>query len=808
MREKELRLALICYGGISLAVYMHGITKEIWHLARASRDFHEGSGSPAAPSPSSDTPLPADGMVPLYIDLLQEVETRFGLRLRIVIDIVAGASAGGINGIFLAQAIETGQSLEPLTDLWMRYADVEKLLDPDARPAARFTKFWAAPIVWMAARHHGDAIDRSVSPETREEVRQKLSQFVRSRWFRPPFSGETFTCMIIDALDAMAAAPSGKPLLPPAYPLDLMVTVTDFEGYPEMLRLNSPPTVLETEHRLTLHFRTRTRTAKLADTAELAFAARATASFPGAFPPFTVKELDKVLTRLERTWPGRQQFLANVLPKHVALKREEDAILIDGSVLSNAPFAPAITALKNRPARREIDRRFVYIDPKPLSRAFTFTAGTEEHVPPDESPEGDAHDSQPPLPGFFRTIFGSLSDIPREQPIRDNLEAIETRSRTIRRMRHITDAMREEIEREIESSLGGTFFLDRPTPSRLAAWRAKAQTRAAAASGYAYPAYALVKLSSIVEEIVGLLFILGGDGSPASRDAFRQAIWTHIREKGLDQVRKESRSRTTSGIVLFFRDHDLGFRIRRLRFMARRLTEAIDRRDPDLQDAVGSMRKAIYDALALYQECEASDFFAADMTLAAMTTIRDPARALDELAQARDLKAKDLTAETMLSDALWELPKEERRQMLLTYLGFPFYDIATLPMLQGEGLDEYDPIKVDRISPEDCIALRSGGAEAMLKGVEFNNFGAFFSRAYRENDYLWGRLHGTERLIDILLSTVPGKAEDIADLAAAFKKRAFATILDEEESRLHQTKDLIAELREILYESAPSANRA
>ena len=40
MREKELRLALVCYGGVSLAVYMHGITKEIWRLACASRAFH------------------------------------------------------------------------------------------------------------------------------------------------------------------------------------------------------------------------------------------------------------------------------------------------------------------------------------------------------------------------------------------------------------------------------------------------------------------------------------------------------------------------------------------------------------------------------------------------------------------------------------------------------------------------------------------------------------------------------------------------------------------------------------------------
>ena len=32
MREKELRIALVCFGGVSLAVYMHGITKEILKL--------------------------------------------------------------------------------------------------------------------------------------------------------------------------------------------------------------------------------------------------------------------------------------------------------------------------------------------------------------------------------------------------------------------------------------------------------------------------------------------------------------------------------------------------------------------------------------------------------------------------------------------------------------------------------------------------------------------------------------------------------------------------------------------------------
>jgi hypothetical protein len=32
----ELRVALVCYGGVSLAVYMHGITKELGKLVLAS----------------------------------------------------------------------------------------------------------------------------------------------------------------------------------------------------------------------------------------------------------------------------------------------------------------------------------------------------------------------------------------------------------------------------------------------------------------------------------------------------------------------------------------------------------------------------------------------------------------------------------------------------------------------------------------------------------------------------------------------------------------------------------------------------
>ena len=94
MRQKELRIALVCYGGISLAVYMHGVTKELWKLARASQAF------------LSDE-VPSWGTEAVYIKLLEHLREHHGLRLRVLNDIVTGASAGGINGVFLAQAIHS-----------------------------------------------------------------------------------------------------------------------------------------------------------------------------------------------------------------------------------------------------------------------------------------------------------------------------------------------------------------------------------------------------------------------------------------------------------------------------------------------------------------------------------------------------------------------------------------------------------------------------------------------------------------------------------------------------------------------------
>ncbi|SLJ88205.1 patatin-like protein [Novosphingobium mathurense] len=764
MRQKELRITLVCYGGISLAVYMHGVTKELWKALRASRAFWADEGI-------------LESSEAVYARLLRRLEQGSNLKLRVLSDIVAGASAGGINSIFLAQAIHTGQSLEPLTELWLECADVDVLLDPDAKPWSRAAKFWASPIVYYLLHRPGNAVSASVAPETRTEVRDKLSRLIRSRWFEPPFSGIGFSRLINRAMMAMADAPEGKPLLPTRHPLDLFVTATDFKGHLETLRLHSPELVLESEHRLTIdfHVKSRGKGEELASIPALVLAARSTASFPGAFPPLQIAEIDKLVAETAVKWPDRDAFLRRVMPEHFSRKDIDSVSLIDGSVLVNAPFADAMTVLRDRPAAREVDRRFVYIDPTP------------DHIGPNMR-----RDTK--VPGFFPVIFGSLSSIPREQPIRDNLETLDRDSREMRTMREIVLALRPEIEETVERLFGRTLFLDRPTPKRLAAWRNKAQEAAFQQAGFAYHGYAQVKFSGILAMLARMVDEGVPEQEMSSTEPIVQRLVTHLAASGLDRM-QALREGTSAPMIDFFRTHDLAFRIRRLRFLARRVTQDWEGDPSVTEQDRDDARAAIYEALAHYIEREPLHYLGEDFPALARNFFDNPAAALDHIAARRSLPEVDAQVDEVLAEVLAAMPPTLRRRVLLAYLGFPFYDTVTLPLLRGEGLTEFDPILVDRISPEDCHAIRKGGMADTLRGTEFYNFGAFFSRAYRENDYLWGRLHGAERMIDLIASTLEkGQAIPQGELSA-FKKDAFLAILNEEQDRLRADPALIRTIR-------------
>ncbi len=299
----------------------------------------------------------------------------------------------------------------------------------------------------------------------------------------------------------------------------------------------------------------------------------------------------------------------------------------------------------------------------------------------------------------------------------------------------------------------------------------------------------------MVDALAALIHAAAPQLMLATPEPIAHHLTAHLEATGLDRLTALRGGGASRAAIDFLTGHDLQFRIRRLRLLARRLTEDWESSEEVSDAARERAREAVYGALALYFDREASNSLGDDFPNLAARVFDDPAKLLAQLAERRQLRQTDLLVDAMLAAALADMPVLLRRRMLFAYLGFPFYDTVTLPLLRGEGMTEFDPVNVDRISPEDAPSIRAGGATACLRGVEFYNFGAFFSQAYRENDYLWGRLHGAERMVDLVASTLPDNKTLSAEELSAFKREAFLAILDEEEGRLMADPALVPGIR-------------
>ena len=152
----------------------------------------------------------------------------------------------------------------------------------------------------------------------------------------------------------------------------------------------------------------------------------------------------------------------------------------------------------------------------------------------------------------------------------------------------------------------------------------------------------------------------------------------------------------------------------------------------------------------------------------------------------------------MFSCRLWlpgEWHVEARYEVLVNYVGFPYWDVLTLPVAATRQAGEIREILVDRISPVDAMTLSAFAGADKLKGRALGNFAGFFSRSYREHDYLLGRLHAVDRLIDIVCDAAGiNRFSDEINIVEA-KKRAFSAILQAEKTQLNGSHDLKAALR-------------
>ena len=817
----------MCYGGVSLAVYMHGVTKEILKLVRASRDFHTFTNRHQPDLTYADVAAPRNEPADTeqaYFELLRIIGQT--LDLRIVVDVIAGASAGGINGVILARALAHDLNIDPLRDFWLKHSDVAELMPPHIK-ASPWAKWYFRPFVWMFLYRFREDLGEN------RELKQKLSMFLRSRWFKPPFDGYNLTKVLFDGFSRMGdPVERGSSLIPAGLELDLFVTVTDFHGYVTHTPIHDPPVIQDREHRQMLRLSYRhwpkgneKSSFDRENLPGLAFAARATSSFPGAFPPMRFAEIDRLVAEEKVSWTTRADFLyRNFRPYLLANINPADASFIDGSVLNNKPFAKAIEAIRGRPAYRHVDRRLLYIDPHPKSTAEKRGMG--------------------PAPGFFSTLKGALSDIPRNEPIHDDLAWVNTYNAEVRRLQMVVDSARSHI-RAMADAVAGPALDNVITGEQIGRFRELANNRARNETGFAYEGYLRLKLTAVIEDVAGLVGqICGYDRDTAESGRIIAVIqkWAQLTgvSPSADDLLKPANPAIGLPVwVKFLLRFDVKYRQRRVRFVVRAVNQLYTRLAEDdfgglTSERLDRVKAGLYDALALLQPMTARAAHAHDgqsgISHEALDAVRsivrdivqamvnEPALASDPEAVARlfekpisrtlDLLGNDLALETdnTRTDALLialvngagdvgPLPTPARRELIEHYIGFAVWDVLTFSITNWRDLDEFDEIRVDRLSPDDAQTLRKGGADATLKGIQFHHFGAFFCLAYRQNDYLWGRLHAADRLIDIVLDAarIEGAAREVDVIG--LKAKAFNAILDVESKHLTECGDLIAQLR-------------
>jgi patatin-related protein len=807
---KELRLGLVCYGGSSLAIYMHGVTREIHRLVKAS-----------AISAAGATPIsPSEQFYSALLDELMTTGTPNAGPLRVIVDVIAGTSAGGINGIYLAKALVGNLSLGALRSLWFSRADMDELVVGPRR---------LGPIIPIHVNAGPIRIDRTIRPPRISWKAKAPFLGWRSRK-QSPLRGDDMSRWLYEALVDMDATskepPSVRSLLPPAHPLDLFVTITDFYGYQRLILLSRPRFVtdLTYRHALTFHHGP-PGSSDFADNPGLAFAARTTSCFPGVFPPVRPAEFGLAIRAPLAT-------IVNRCFRIYALSGADPngTYFIDGGVLDNKPFGWAIdTIIRKRPAESEVDRRLVYIEPDPST--------------PRQRQGG-------PQPKTLTAALGALSSIPRAEPILDELLGIQGHNELVARIRDVVEANFGRVASLILSIDPFDDIVRDMPPAEWpwSEWNDKVHMNSIEKAGMTYATYLRLKISSVLDGLAGAICSVC-NYPDESNQAFliREAVRAWGRKAGFfEGVAREVDGkpcpeggeafdvppfRPTDGQIHFLQSFDLGYMRRRLRFLVAALNwwyRCVDApsfpRRADLDDAKTTIYRAIgtLDTLAVLrvgvdadenvqQEAAAvreriatefaedrlkiflEDFDADGARYASerkveMNEVFDMTQALLR-AQLAGF-APSLLGEIVEQTSAWD--RRRVRDLVVRYLGFPIWDVLLYPVQALSQIGEGDEIKVVRVSPRDADILPLP-TERKVEGARLGHFYAFFSREARENDYLWGRLDAAEQLIRLLFDATANASVGPQLVSAC--KRGFAAVLDEEAGEMTSIQGTVDALR-------------
>jgi predicted acylesterase/phospholipase RssA len=298
--SQELRLALAMNGGVSLAIWMGGVAVELDCARRA----HIAPETVAVPEGPASTGPPRT----IYHALCE------GFQRSVVIDVMTGASAGGINGALLAGVIRARRRLHPdfLRDKWKKIGDLSELLQPlsNSRPRS----IMRGDLFYDEVKNVFQAVLGS-----RDEPDQKNAQDVAQDLARTELPVEQRALTTHDA--------------------KLDVTATDVIGEERRFRDDWGFDLFARDYRARFKF----RDACDFTVDNLATAARASASFPAAFEPVLVD------TSMQLDLAGFSSA----------------RWLIDGGLLDNAPIRSALRLIPSRRAEREVERILCYVNADP-----------------------------------------------------------------------------------------------------------------------------------------------------------------------------------------------------------------------------------------------------------------------------------------------------------------------------------------------------------------------------------------------------------------------------------------------------------
>ena len=777
----ELRLALVCYGGVSLAIYMHGMTKELHKLVSASRSFDELG-------PKGTNPFdPATDSRHAYFEALRDLAGA-GRLVSVSIDVVAGTSAGGINGVCLAKVLSRNGSQDALKQLWIDEGDLKTLLQA---PAVGGWKTRAA----LAG----------------------LRMLTRLQKPGGPLRGDRMSRLLYDAIEAMdSPVDQRRSLVRGDGSLDLYVTTTDLDGFPVLVPTGTGgASQRETDHSQVVQFHADGDHGDFGkdSVGALAFAARATSCFPGAFPPVSLGSFEQ---ELDGRPVSRDAIAERFRNRYEADGRtSDDAWFVDGGVLDNAPFDLVVKAIGGKRAQTEVVRRLVYLQPDPGAPLTpSATIGPAKH---------DA-------PGYLQALRQGVWGVKGSHSILRELVALRDLNLRIAEVGAIARVQMGQVTVAIDQAWqAGTSTTKRKTPDRVWDIDDPEDVKLLAATiyddathfiGAAFPAYCRLKVETAAHRLAGEIAERLVYPPDSSRSSFvRAALSAWVRNRiDLDKI-------DTEKLVEMLGPVDVPYRERRLMFILAGINQLyaevgkgahparaeLDALKSQAWTLLEQLRDAPRDAVAGIPAA-AVGFLGADLSDDAVFG-NPEVFAIDHGAEFSALySAYRASLEEQLKDSstpMWlafvELTSgwgsEHRKALLSRYLGFPLWDALIFPTIALSELPQFSPIAISQFSPRAAAALPTpeGGK---LKGVSLHHFGAFQDAAWRENDYLWGRLDAAELVLRTLRATgspgtyqpAPATPDEAAGQAGPRLRPALSAVLASEQD-LRRLGDLPARLR-------------